>query len=72
MSLIADLVDIAMVDPTVHAALQRLRIDPALTEYDVLVALVVVLAREKQTLGQALIDHRNRCTCQKITVEKTP
>lgn len=73
MSLLAQLANVALVDPTVHAALMKFREDPELNEFDTLVALVTVMAGEKQQLFAALKKMTDTCTCQpKISTKGTP
>jgi hypothetical protein len=56
MSLLAELADEFLQDSTVRAALERYRQDPNLSEYDVLVALVKVLSKQKRDIEKQIID----------------
>ena len=56
MSLIADLHEAALRDPTVAAAIQRFQADPQLDEITALTALVLTLVGEKAQMSQLLAE----------------
>lgn len=71
MSLITDLSNEYLTDPTVRHALEMYRQDPALDEYTTLIALVRSLVQNKQQIVQEAIAYRNM-TVNPINLKELP